>query len=124
MYLSSVFIFQYLCDGGGAQYPLPLPADSHHGALDQTGLHPHSAQAAGHEAAPPQESHVSTHDILHYYGTHDIYYSTNVSTNIKENLNVYFKHQGELEWLLNIKKIWTREKLLTVVELLHHFLSI
>ena len=48
-----------MCDGGGAQHPLPLPADAHHGALDQEGLHPHPAQAAGDEAAPAQESHVS-----------------------------------------------------------------
>ena len=62
--LSSVFIFQHLCDGGGAQHPLPLAADAHHGALDQESLHPHPAQAAGHEEAPAQESHVSTHDVL------------------------------------------------------------
>ena len=80
MYLSSVFIFQYLCDGGGAQYPLPLPADSHHGALDQESLHPHSAQAAGHEAAPPQESHVSTHLDRYYIITvHMIYITVQMS---------------------------------------------
>ena len=46
-------------DGGCAQHPLPEPADAHHGAVDQAGLHPHSAPAAGHEATPTQKSHVS-----------------------------------------------------------------
>ena len=51
-------------DGGCSQHPLPEPPDSHHGALDQAGLYTHSAPAAGDEAAPTQESHVSRNEII------------------------------------------------------------
>ena len=54
-----MWMFQYLCDGGGAQHSLPLPADPHHGALDQESLHTHPAPAPGHAEAATQEPHVS-----------------------------------------------------------------
>jgi hypothetical protein len=36
---------------GGAQRPLPVATDAHNGPVGQTGLHPHSAAAAGDAAA-------------------------------------------------------------------------
>ena len=51
-------------DGGCSQHPLPQPPDAHDGALDQAGLHTHSAQAAGDETTPTQESHVSRNGIM------------------------------------------------------------
>ena len=51
---------QHLRDGGGAQHPLPVPADPHHGALDQEGLHPHPAAPPRHAPPAQQEPCVST----------------------------------------------------------------
>ena len=42
-------IFQHLRDGGGAQYPLQVTADSPHVTLGAQGLHPPSAETSGHE---------------------------------------------------------------------------
>ena len=50
---------QHLRDGGGAEHPLPVPADPHHGALDQESLHPHPAQTAGDEETSIKTSQVS-----------------------------------------------------------------
>ena len=51
---------QHLRDGGGAEHPLPVPADPHHGALDQEGLHPHPAAPPRHAPPAQQEPSVST----------------------------------------------------------------
>ena len=43
-------------DCGGAEHPLPVPADPRDGPLGEAGLHPHPAPPAGHEqttANPP-----------------------------------------------------------------------
>ena len=49
-------LLQHMCDCGGAEHPLPVPADPRDGPLGEAGLHPHPAPPAGHEqttANPP-----------------------------------------------------------------------
>ena len=45
------FLFQYMCDSGGAECTLQDSSNPHHGSVDASGLHTYSAEAAGDEEA-------------------------------------------------------------------------
>jgi hypothetical protein len=84
-------VFQYLCDGGGAQRTLPVPTDPQDGSLGEEGFHTHSATTVSDAAAsvPIWAQQVRRWNFLGQ--VQDIHYMTIKLINKRRSKYIQFK---------------------------------